>query len=115
MAIVPNDLEENESETVREILQNYKTNLNAEIVPERVQYHNEFFEQKLIFEKTTEDCKFLMHNIIFKTLSDLLLQLNPTYEDFYFHKMRFRHLIELANIQFYVGNASALQYLLIIY
>jgi hypothetical protein len=57
MAIVPNELEENESDTIRKILQNYKTNLNAEIFPERVQYHAEFFVEKLVFGKTAEDCK----------------------------------------------------------
>ena len=58
MAIVPNELEENESDTIQKILQNYKTNLNAEILPERVQYHAEFFVEKFVFGKTAEDCKF---------------------------------------------------------
>ena len=60
MAIVPNELEENESDTIRKILQNYKTNLNAEIFPERVQYHAEFFVEKLVFRKTAEDRKLQM-------------------------------------------------------
>jgi hypothetical protein len=60
MAIVPNELEENESDTIRKILQNYKTNLNAEIFPERVQYHAEFFVEKLVFGKTAEDRKLQM-------------------------------------------------------
>jgi hypothetical protein len=57
MAIVPNELEENESDTIKKILQNYKTNLNAEIFPERVQYHAEFFVEKLVIGKTAEDRK----------------------------------------------------------
>ena len=58
IAIVQNELEDHESETVMEILQNYKTNLNAEIVPEKVQYHAEFFAEKLFYEKITDNCMF---------------------------------------------------------
>ncbi|CBY39107.1 unnamed protein product [Oikopleura dioica] len=86
MATVPNELENDEFDTIQKIFQNYKINLNAQIIPENFQYHKEYFNEKLIFEKSSEDY--------------LCLEL-PREAVLYFNQMRFRHIIELTNIQFY--------------
>ena len=65
MATVPNELENDEFDNIQKIFQNYKLNLNAQIIPGNVQYHKEFFKKKLIFEKSSEDCEFQIPKIPF--------------------------------------------------
>lgn len=104
MATVPNELENDEFDIIQKIFQNYKINLNAQIIPENVLYHNEFFNEKPIFEKSSEDCEFSIPVTNFNLFQDLCLRL-PCEAVLYFNQMRFRHIIELTNIQFYVRNS----------